>query len=148
MIRVYENPDEARGILNRRQMSTVEDVPDVVLDGIKRVFGEALTPEAAVARLLADVRTRGDAALREWTARIDGVASDILEVPQTEWETAYQALDADLRAALETSAGRIRDFHARQPIPNWTTDAMGGILGQRLVPLERVGVYVPGGGGG
>jgi histidinol dehydrogenase len=145
MIRVYENPDEARGILNRRQMSTVEDVPDVVLDGIKRVFGEALTPEAAVARLLADVRTRGDAALREWTARIDGVASDILEVPQTEWETAYQALDADLRAALETSAGRIRDFHARQPIPNWTTDAMGGILGQRLVPLERVGVYVPGG---
>ena len=145
MIRIYENPNEARSILNRRQMSTVEDVPDVVLDGIKRVFGEALTPEAAVARLLADVRVRGDAALREWTVRIDGVTSGALEVPQTEWEAAYRALDADLRAALVTSAGRIRDFHARQPIPNWTTDAMGGMLGQRLVPLERVGVYVPGG---
>jgi len=126
-------------------MSTVEDVPEVVLNGIRRAFGEALTPAAAVARLLADVRTRGDAALREWTARIDGVTLDVPEVPRVEWEAAYQALDADLRAALETSAGRIRDFHARQPIPNWTTDALGGVLGQRLVPLERVGVYVPGG---
>jgi histidinol dehydrogenase len=88
-----------------------------VLDSIKRVFGEALTPEAAVARLLADVRARGDAALREWTARIDGVTLAAPEVPQAEWEAAYHALDADLRDALETSAARVRDFHARQPIP-------------------------------
>ncbi len=145
MIRIYENGEEASVILNRRQMATVEDVPDVVLDGIKRVFGEALTPEAAVARLLADVRARGDAALREWTMRIDGVELDTPEVPRAEWEMAYEALDPALRAALETSTERIRDFHSRQPIPNWTTDAMGGMLGQRLVPLERVGVYVPGG---
>lgn len=145
MIRIYENPDEATGILNRRQMATVEDVPEVVLEGIRRVFGEALMPEAAVARLLADVRARGDAALREWTMRIDGVALDTPEVPRAEWEAAYAALDPELRTALETSAERIRDFHSRQPIPNWMTDAMGGVLGQRLVPLERVGVYVPGG---
>ncbi len=145
MIRIYNNPDEASRILTRRQMTTVDDVPDVVLDSIKRVFGEALTPEAAVARLLADVRARGDAALREWTARIDGVTLAAPEVPQAEWEAAYHALDADLRDALETSAARVRDFHARQPIPHWTTDALGGMLGQRLVPLERVGVYVPGG---
>jgi len=145
MIRICENPDEASGILNRRQMTTVEDVPEVVLDSIKRVFGEALTPEAVVARLLADVRARGDAALREWTTRIDGVTLDAPEVPPSEREAAYQALDPDLRAALEVSTERIRDFHSRQPIPNWTTDAMGGVLGQRLVPLERVGIYVPGG---
>lgn len=145
MIRIYDNPEEAGVILNRRQMTTVEDVPDVVLDGIKRVFGEALTPEAAVARLLADVRVRGDVALREWTTRIDGVTLDALEIPADAWEAAYEALDAELCAALETSADRIRDFHSRQPIPNWTTDAMGGVLGQRLVPLERVGIYVPGG---
>lgn len=145
MIRIYENPEEASVILNRRQMTTVEDVPDVVLDGIKRVFGEALTPEAAVARLLADVRAHGDAALREWTMHIDGVTLDAPEVSPSAWETAYQALDPDLRTALEISAERIRDFHNRQPIPNWTTDAMGGVLGQRLVPLERVGIYVPGG---
>jgi len=145
MIRIYENPEEASVILNRRQMTTVEDVPEVVLDSIKRVFGEALTPEAVVARLLADVRARGDAALREWTTRIDGVTLDAPEVPPSEREAAYQALDPDLRAALEVSTERIRDFHSRQPIPNWTTDAMGGVLGQRLVPLERVGIYVPGG---
>ncbi len=70
---------------------------------------------------------------------------DALEVSPGEWEAAYQALDPGLRAALEVSTARIRDFHSRQPIPNWTTDAMGGVLGQRLVPLERVGIYVPGG---
>ncbi|MBN1875301.1 MAG: histidinol dehydrogenase [Anaerolineae bacterium] len=145
MIRIYSNPDEARGILNRKQMTTVEDVPPVVLDSIKRVFGEALTPEAAVAHLLAEVRTRGDDALREWTKRIDGVIAETLEIPAAVWETAYDELDADLRTALETSAARVRDFHSRQPIPNWTTDIMGGTLGQKLVPLGHVGIYVPGG---
>lgn len=145
MIRIYENPNKASAVLNRRQMLTVDDVPDVVLDSIKRVFSEALTPEAAVARLLADVRTRGDVALHEWTQRIDGVTMEKLEIPASKWEAAYNALDTKLRAALDASAERIRDFHARQPIPNWTTDEMGGMLGQKLVALERVGVYVPGG---
>ncbi len=145
MIKIYEDLRDAAAILVRRTMSTVEDVPDVVLASIERVFGEALTPEAAVARLLADVQTNGDAALREWTERIDGVGAGALEVPASAWESAYNELPSELRAALERATGRIRDFHARQPIPNWTTEEMGGILGQRLVPLERVGVYVPGG---
>jgi len=98
-----------------------------------------------VARLLADVRARGDEALREWTARIDGLELGDLEIPAKEWEAAYDRIPADLVEAMTLSAKRIRDFHARQPIPCWTTDAMGGTLGQRLVPLERVGVYVPGG---
>ncbi len=91
------------------------------------------------------MRVRGDAALIEWTERIDGVKVATLEIPKAEWEAAYRSLDPALREALERSAGRIRDFHALQPIENWTTNAMGGTLGQRLVPLERVGLYVPGG---
>lgn len=145
MITIYENAASAERILNRRTMSTVEDVPEVVLSGIKRVFGEALTPEVAVARLLTDVQTRGDEALRQWTLKIDGVATDQLEVPKAAWKAAYDALSPELQAALQRSTERIRDFHARQPIPNWSTDEMGGVLGQKLVPLERVGVYVPGG---
>ena len=145
MITIYDNPKSARDILTRREMLTVDAVPEVVLDGIKRVFGEALTPDAAVARLLSDVRARGDAALREWTARIDGLAVDALDVPQEDWAAAYAALDPELRRALELSADRIRDFHRRQPIPAWTTDAIGGVLGQRVTPIRRVGVYVPGG---
>jgi histidinol dehydrogenase len=54
-------------------------------------------------------------------------------------------LPGDLREALELAAGRIQDFHARQPLPSWESDAMGGRLGQRATPLARVGVYVPGG---
>ena len=126
-------------------MLTVADVPDVVLAGIERVFGEPLTPEAAVARLLAEVRARGDAAVRDWTARIDGLTVDALEAPPTEWKDAYDALEPELREALEFAAGRIRDFHARQPIPDWTTTEMGGEVGQRFTPIERAGVYVPGG---
>ncbi len=145
MITIYDSPAAGARILTRRTMETVEDVPEVVLASIARVFGEPLTPEAAVARLLADVRVRGDAALIEWTERIDGVKVATLEIPKAEWEAAYRSLDPALREALERSAGRIRDFHALQPIENWTTNAMGGTLGQRLVPLERVGLYVPGG---
>ena len=145
MIRIYESTAAADGILTRRTMSTVDDVPTVVLSSIERVFGEALTPEAAVARLLADVRVRGDDALREWTSRIDGVTTDALEIPKQAWSEAYDNLSSDLRDAMSLSAERVRAFHALQPVPSWSSDAMGGMLGQRLVPLERVGVYVPGG---
>ncbi|MBN1977338.1 MAG: histidinol dehydrogenase [Anaerolineae bacterium] len=126
-------------------MMNLDEVPEPVRAGIARVFGEELTPEQAVARLLADVRNHGDEALREWTARIDGLTLDDLEIPASEWKAAHDRLPADLAEALKLSAERIRDFHARQPIPCWTTDAMGGTLGQKLVPLERVGIYVPGG---
>jgi histidinol dehydrogenase len=145
MITIYENINDAAGILNRRTMLTVDDVPDVVLESIERVFGEPLTPEAAVAKLLSEVRARGDDALRTWTARIDSLKMESLEVPKSVWETAYREIDPALREGLERAAERIRDFHARQPIPNWSTDEMGGMLGQRLVPMARVGVYVPGG---
>ncbi len=145
MIRIYDDPAQGSRILTRRTMLTLEDVPEVVLASIERVFGERLTPEVAVARLLADVRVRGDAALREWTRRIDGVSVESLEIPASDWEAAYASLTPGLKDSLNLSADRIRDFHSRQPIPNWTTDEMGGMLGQRLVPLQRVGLYVPGG---
>ena len=146
MLKIYTDLDQARQtVLQRRNLSIMDEVPEPVRASIRRVFEADLTPDAAVARLLKDVRTQGDDALREWTARIDGLDMDTLEVPATEWQAAYQALPADLAVALDVAAERIRDFHTRQPIPNWTTDEMGGTLGQRLVPLERVGVYVPGG---
>jgi histidinol dehydrogenase len=145
MIKIYNAPEEATDILSRRQMLTVDDVPETVLSGIERVFGKPLTPEAAVARLLRDVRAEGDAALRTWTERIDGLTVADIEVPQSAWAKAYEALDPELREALELAADRIRAFHEHQPIPNWTTDELGGTLGQRFTPIRRAGVYVPGG---
>ncbi len=145
MIRIYDDLNTAQEILQRRTMTTVDEVPAAILNSIERVFGDPLTPEAAVDRLLADVGNNGDAALRTWTQRIDGLTVDQFEVPKSVWEQAYQSLDTPLREALERAVDRIRDFHTRQPLPDWTTEAMGGVLGQRMVPIQRVGIYVPAG---
>ncbi len=114
-----------------------DDYPQTLLDGVARIFGEALSPDAAVARLLADVQKRGDAALREWTKRIDGIELESLEVQSS------QAVDADLLKALQFAADRIRAFHEQQPVPSWMNAE--GTLGQKATPLNKVGVYVPGG---
>ncbi len=105
--------------------------------------------EATVADILTDVRTRGDAAVLEYTRRFDrlDVASMAdLEIPQSELRGALESLPPSRRDALEKAAGRIRDYHERQPIASWQyTDADGTLLGQQVTALDRVGVYVPGG---
>ncbi len=113
--------------------------------GIRRIFGADLSPDQAVSRIVADVRQRGDDALREWTASIDGVALDQIAVSRQDIEAAYATLAPDLVDALQMAADRIRAFHEHQHVPSWTTDELGGVLGQRISPLARVGVYVPGG---
>ena len=146
MLRIYEDWEQAsQTILRRRDVMTLDEVPEAVRAGIRRVFGEDLLPQEAVARILADVRRRGDEALRDWTACIDGLTLDEIEVPVDALEAAYDSLPSDLANALLLAAGRIRAFHARQPVSSWTTTEMGGTLGQRVTPLARVGVYVPGG---
>jgi len=143
---IYDDLEQARRmVLRRRDMMVLDDVPEPVREGIRRTFGEELTPEEAVARVLADVRRRGDAALRDWSARIDGLPLENFEVPSRAFEAAYRSIPPDLAEALDLAAARIRDFHARQPTPAWSTTEMGGTLGQRVIPMRRVGVYVPGG---
>ncbi|TEU10351.1 MAG: histidinol dehydrogenase [Anaerolineales bacterium] len=146
MLRIYDDWQQARQtVLRRRDMMALDEVPESVRAGIQRVFGQKLAPQEAVARILADVRQRGDEALRDWTARLDGLADGDCEVPAEALAAAYDSLPSDLAAALDLAAGRIRAFHARQPVPSWTTTDLGGTLGQRVTPLQRVGVYVPGG---
>jgi histidinol dehydrogenase len=113
---------------------------------------EAAQDEAvdrAVAAIVADVRARGDAALLEYTQRFDRVRAGRvadLEIPRTELERAAAGLPADLRLALAAAAERIRCFHERQRGESWTyAEADGTVLGQRVTPLDRVGLYVPGG---
>lgn len=146
MLRIYDDWKQARQtVLRRRDRMALDEVPESVRAGIQRVFGQELAPQEAVARILADVRQRGDEALRDWTARIDGLTAAEFEVAAEALETAYRSLPSDLADALDLAADRIRAFHTRQPIPSWTTTDLGGTLGQRVMPLQRVGVYVPGG---
>ena len=105
--------------------------------------------EATVASILADVKARGDAAVLEYTARFDGLAAGSvakLELPQAELNAALGRITAAGRAALEAAALRIRAFHERQRTESWQyREADGTVLGQLVTPLDRVGLYVPGG---
>ena len=112
---------------------------------LRRIFGRDVTPAEAVAEILADVRSRGDAALRDWTFRIDGVTLDRVKIDRAEIAAAADRLPRDLIDSLKFAADRVRRFHQHQPLPSWTTNEMGGTLGQKMTPLTRVGVYVPGG---
>lgn len=98
------------------------------------------------ARILARVRTDGDAALLAFARDFDGVALDTLEVPRAQWDAALAALDPALRRALERAAENIRTVHeAFRPTAREVTTADGAIIGRRPDPLARVGVYAPGG---
>ncbi len=105
--------------------------------------------DATVARIVADVRARGDAALLEYTAELDGIAAPsvaALEITADEMQRAWAALPEATRAALQTAAQRIRAYHERQKIASWSyVDSDGSEFGQRVTPLDRVGIYVPGG---
>jgi histidinol dehydrogenase len=144
MIRIFNSSDARSGIL-RRIPWEAQEMPERVLAGIESIFGERLSPAAVVERILADVRNRGDVALREWSARIDGASSPELEVPPVGWLAAYESLSDDRRAALDLAAERIESFHRRQPIDSWVVSGPDGTLGQLIRPLDAAGVYVPGG---
>ena len=105
--------------------------------------------EAAVATILQSIRQRGDQALLELTKQFDRVeAASVaeLEVPKHEWQAALAALPGAQRQALEAAAARIKQYHERQRQDTWTfSEANGTVLGQKITPLDRVGLYVPGG---
>jgi histidinol dehydrogenase len=101
-----------------------------------------------VAAILADVAARGDEAVRHWTRTLDGadLAPAEWELPRAEWENALERIDLEVREALETAVVRVRDYHVRQRDTGFTVlEEDGSILGMRVTPLERVGLYVPGG---
>ncbi len=122
-----------------------KEVSPALLDALQRMFGEALTPEQAVARILADVRSRGDAALLEWTRRLDGVSLASVAVAEDEIDAAYEETPEPVREALAVAASRIRAFHKQQAPKSWLAGDESSSLGQRITPLGSVGVYVPGG---
>ena len=112
----------------------------------EKIFGEALTPEQAVIKILEDIRARGDEAVGMWNEKIDGGARGNFLVSADEIETAYQETPDAVRDALHLAANRIRAFHEKQKPRSWLDWTQGGgALGQIIQPLERVGIYVPGG---
>ena len=120
-----------------------------------RLYWSAATDaaiEQRVADILADVQQRGDAAVLDYTARFDGLdvpSMAALELTQAELKAAFEAIPAAQRNALQAAAHRVRTYHAAQKKANgesWNyRDEDGTLLGQKVTPLDRVGIYVPGG---
>jgi histidinol dehydrogenase len=144
MIRIYDVQTAQETILKRLPLRT-DEYPPAVLERTQRFFGQGVTPPQAVALILKSVREEGDAALRRWSELLDRQVPGDFCIPQEQLQAAYQALPPALAGAMQAAAGRIRAFHALQPLPDWETGALGGRLGQRVTPIQRVGVYVPGG---
>ncbi|MCL4371582.1 MAG: histidinol dehydrogenase [Chloroflexi bacterium] len=141
-VRILSADEARRTVLVRRPLEE-RALPPAVAAGIRRAFGADIPPEEVVRRIIAQVRAEGDAALRDLGRRIDGLALGELEVPAAEVRAAPRGIPRGLRAALETAADRVRAFHAQGKPLSWL-DA-SGTLGQLVRPLERVGLYAPGG---
>ena len=137
-------------VLKLRELDSRAAGFDAELDALIR-FEAAQDPaiDQSVASIIADVRQRGDDAILEYTARFDGLrASRMAEltVDRGEMRRAFDSIGHDQRAALETAAARIRDFHERQKTEGFVIRTADGTeLGQRVTPIDRAGLYVPGG---
>ncbi len=115
-------------------------------DDLSRSGGLDAEVLGVAARIIDEVRNRGDAALREYTASLDKADISEFRVSAAEIEAAVTAVEPGFLDAISSAAGAIAEFHQRQVTESWFTAQEGGIfLGQKVTPISRVGIYVPGG---
>ena len=122
--------------------------PSEVVSELRRPGGFLSAEVRDAARgILEDVRGRGDEALLEYTERFDGVRPDRVRVPGKEIERARASLPAELEESFLVAFENVRSFHERELDRSWEMSRSGATVGQRVRPLRRVGLYVPGGHG-
>ncbi len=126
-------------------MIKIMNMRDVPEDEIFARTRDTADVSGAVAEIIDNVRANGDAALRLYAERFDGGAPETLEVPASEIDKAVASLEPEFVTILEKAAANIERFHRHQLREGFSIDVDGSVLGQRVIPLERVGVYVPGG---
>jgi len=137
-------------MLNIKKLSSTSATFEADLSKLL-AFESAQDPkvETIAREILANVREHGDAALLDTTTRFDRwtpKSAAALEISQADLQSALANLPADVRAALETAAERIRVYHKHQLQPSWQyTEADGTVLGQQITAVDRAGLYVPGG---
>ena len=133
----------ADSVLTRIDPLDLSSLPDAVLQRTRQLFGAKATPESSVLQMLRDVRAEGDSAVRRYAKLLDDADLDELKVPASELEAAWQSTPDDLKRALELAAERITKFHEATLPRDWVD--LGDGLGELVRPLERVGLYAPGG---
>lgn len=143
MLKIVYDVEKARATLLRRSTLEMQETP-LLGDKMVEVFDKPMSVQEVVARILSDVRLRGDEAVRDLELKLDGVKLNQLEVSKREITRARSRVDPKLVSALEFAAQRIEAFHSNCRRQSWINFCEGG-MGQWIRPLEKVGVYVPGG---
>jgi histidinol dehydrogenase len=145
MIRVCTDIDEARRTILRRTSAGEAALPPHVRAAISRVFGRDLSAAGVAEVICAAVASAGDAAVRDYTERIDAITLTETAVPPEALDAALARIPGALRSALEHAAARIEAYHRHEHHEGWLWSTADGTLGQIVRPLQRVGIYVPGG---
>ena len=129
--------------MRRIELAPGQKFQNKMLNRIGAFNADALV---AATNIVEDVRTRGDEALREYTAKFDGVEMEQFRVSQEAIDEALAKVDPKVAAAIQHAAKQIRDFHERQKQQGWfTLREDGALVGAKIEPLDSVGIYVPGG---
>jgi histidinol dehydrogenase len=145
IIPIYSLEEAKKSILIRKSIVNTPVSPQIN-NQIVKIFGKSLTPQEVVKQIINDVIKKGDLALIEWTKKLDKTdVSNSIEIKKVQMETALESIDAKIKEVLIKTIDRILAFHRKQPISSWTTNDLGGKLGQIITPIQSVGFYVPGG---
>jgi histidinol dehydrogenase len=142
-MRIIRNAEEGRVLLLSRKPLDNEELPMDMRETTFRAFGQELSPDEVVRRIIRDVREDGDNAVQFYNSRFDGAHSEDLRVTEPEIRAAYDQVDPEIVGAMKFAAGRIRTYHEQQ-MRGAALDFNQNGLGQMTRPIQRIGLYIPG----
>jgi len=142
-LNVIKGIQNAENVLVRIDPLDLDSLPESVLARTQEAFGEGVTPLQSVHQMLDDVRQEGDAAVRRYAKLLDGSDLEDFRVTEEQMVQARNSVSKELRESLELAAQRVRDFHEATMPSDWVDREKG--LGELVRPLDRVGLYAPGG---
>ena len=142
-LKLIKGIDRAHEVLDRADLLDMSGLPESVMERTRELFGDDVTPEQSVVRMLKEVREEGDAAVRRYANLLDAVDLQEFQVDPKEMKQALDGISKELRASLELAAQRVTDFHQAVLPRSWIDLEKG--LGEMVRPLDIVGLYAPGG---
>ena len=142
-LNVIKGVQNAENVLVRIDPLDLDSLPESVLARTQEAFGEGVTPLQSIHQILDDVRQEGDAAVRRYAKLLDGSDLEDFRVTEEQMAQARNSVSKELRESLELAAQRVRDFHEATMPSDWVDREKG--LGELVRPLDRVGLYAPGG---
>jgi len=142
-LNVIHGIQDAESVLMRVDPLDLSSLPESVLERTRQAFGDDLTPEETILQIIRDVRGEGDAAVRRYAKLLDGADLENFRIDEDQIARAKESVSPELREALELAAQRVRNFHQSTMPSGWLDREQG--LGELIRPLDRVGLYAPGG---